>query len=140
MGTMGDLDPTETGEWIDALSAVKAHRGSERTNFILNRLVDQGRREGVYVPRSLTTAYKNTIAPEDEEKSSGDPRDRASPALDHPLERAGDHPARQQGELGARRPHRELPVGRDAVRHRLRPLLARGQRGPRRRPAVHPGP
>jgi len=72
MGTMGDLDPTETGEWIDALSAVKAHRGSERTNFILNRLVDQGRREGVYVPRSLTTAYKNTIAPEDEEKSSGD--------------------------------------------------------------------
>ncbi|WP_431121422.1 pyruvate dehydrogenase (acetyl-transferring), homodimeric type [Variovorax paradoxus] len=71
MSTMGDLDPTETGEWIDALGAVQQHRGSERTNFLLNRLVDQGRRDGVYVPRSLNTAYKNTIPPEQEEKSPG---------------------------------------------------------------------
>ena len=72
MSTMGDIDPTETGEWIDALGAVQQHRGSERTNFLINRLVDQGRREGVYVPRSLTTAYCNTIPPEREEKSPGD--------------------------------------------------------------------
>ncbi len=71
MSTMGDLDPTETGEWIDALGAVQQHRGSERTNFLLNRLVDEGRRDGVYVPRSLNTAYKNTIPPEKEEKSTG---------------------------------------------------------------------
>ncbi|MDQ0570543.1 pyruvate dehydrogenase E1 component [Variovorax paradoxus] len=71
MSTMGDLDPTETGEWVDALGAVQQHRGSERTNFLLNRLVDEGRRDGVYVPRSLNTAYKNTIPPEKEEKSTG---------------------------------------------------------------------
>jgi len=71
MSTMGDLDPTETGEWVDALGAVQQHRGSERANFLLNRLVDEGRREGVYVPRSLNTAYKNTIPPEKEEKSTG---------------------------------------------------------------------
>jgi pyruvate dehydrogenase E1 component len=71
MSTMGDLDPTETGEWIDALGAVQQHRGSERANFLLNRLVDEGRRDGVYVPRSLNTAYKNTIPPEKEEKSPG---------------------------------------------------------------------
>ncbi len=71
MSTMGDLDPTETGEWIDALGAVHQHRGSERTNYLLNRLVDEGRRDGVYVPRSLNTAYKNTIPPEKEEKSPG---------------------------------------------------------------------
>ncbi|MDH6167471.1 pyruvate dehydrogenase E1 component [Variovorax boronicumulans] len=71
MSTMGDLDPTETGEWTDALGAVQQHRGSDRVNFLLNRLVDQGRREGVYVPRSLNTAYKNTIPPEKEEKSTG---------------------------------------------------------------------
>ncbi|MDM0067048.1 pyruvate dehydrogenase (acetyl-transferring), homodimeric type [Variovorax sp. J31P207] len=71
MSTMGDLDPTETGEWIDALGAVQQHRGSERANFLLNRLVDEGRREGVYVPRSLNTAYKNTIPPEKEDKSPG---------------------------------------------------------------------
>src|SRR6058998_597859 len=72
MSTIGDLDPTETGEWVDALSAVQQYRGSERTNFLINRLIDQGRREGVYVPRSLTTAYCNTIPPEREDKSSGD--------------------------------------------------------------------
>jgi len=71
MSTMGDLDPTETGEWVDALGAVQQHRGSERANFLLNRLVDEGRRDGVYVPRSLNTAYKNTIPPEKEEKSTG---------------------------------------------------------------------
>ena len=27
MSTMGDLDPIETGEWVDALSAVQQHRG-----------------------------------------------------------------------------------------------------------------
>jgi pyruvate dehydrogenase E1 component len=72
MSTMGDLDPTETGEWVDALSAVQQHRGSDRTNYLINRLVDQGRRDGVYVPRSLTTAYCNTIPPEREDKSTGD--------------------------------------------------------------------
>ncbi|HSV61247.1 MAG TPA: pyruvate dehydrogenase (acetyl-transferring), homodimeric type [Variovorax sp.] len=71
MTTMGDLDPTETNEWLDALGAVRQHRGNERTNFLLNRLVDEGRREGLYAPRSMTTAYKNTIPPEKEEKSRG---------------------------------------------------------------------
>jgi len=64
MSTMGDLDPTETVEWVDALRAVQQHRGGERSNYLINRLVDQGRRDGVYVPRSLTTAYCNTIPPE----------------------------------------------------------------------------
>src|SRR6476619_3147976 len=72
MSAIGDLDPTETLEWIDALSAVQQHRGSDRAGYLINRLVDEGRREGVYVPRSLTTAYCNTIPPEREEKSPGD--------------------------------------------------------------------
>src|SRR6476619_2479280 len=72
MDTMRDLDPTETGEWVDALRAVQQHRGGERSNYLINRLVDQGRRDGVYVPRSLNTAYCNTIPPEREEKSPGD--------------------------------------------------------------------
>ena len=72
MSMSSDLDPTETGEWVDALSAVQQHRGPERTNYLINRLVDQGRRDGVYVPRSLTTAYCNTIPPEREDKSTGD--------------------------------------------------------------------
>ncbi|HSV50508.1 MAG TPA: pyruvate dehydrogenase (acetyl-transferring), homodimeric type [Burkholderiaceae bacterium] len=72
MTPMGDLDPTETGEWLDSLNAVQQHRGKERTNYLLNRLVDLARNDGVYVPRSLNTAYKNTIEPQDQEKSPGD--------------------------------------------------------------------
>ncbi len=72
MSTTGDTDSLETSEWLDALKAVQAFRGAERTNYIVNRLVDEARREGVYLPRSLNTAYKNTIPPEQEEKSPGD--------------------------------------------------------------------
>jgi pyruvate dehydrogenase E1 component len=69
---LSDVDPTETEEWREALKAVQQHRGRERANELLSRLVDEARREGVYVPRSLTTAYKNTISPEQEQKSPGD--------------------------------------------------------------------
>ena len=72
MSSTEDLDPIETGEWLDALKAVQQHRGTERTNFIVSRLVDEARREGIYVPQSLTTAYCNTIPPEREERSPGD--------------------------------------------------------------------
>ena len=72
MSPQDDIDTTETAEWLDALNAVVAHRGAARTNYLVNRLVDEAQREGIYVPRSLTTAYKNTISPEQEEKSTGD--------------------------------------------------------------------
>ncbi len=72
MNPQDDIDTTETAEWLDALNAVVAHRGAARTNYLVNRLVDEARREGIYAPRSLTTAYKNTISPEQEEKSTGD--------------------------------------------------------------------
>jgi pyruvate dehydrogenase E1 component len=72
MTTQSDVDPLETGEWLDALEAVQKVRGPARTNHIVSRLVDQARREGIYVPQSLTTGYANTIRPEQEEKSPGD--------------------------------------------------------------------
>jgi pyruvate dehydrogenase E1 component len=72
MDVNDDLDPLETSEWLDALRAVQQHRGTERTNYLVNSLVDAARRDGVYVPHSLTTAYKNTLSPEQEQKSPGD--------------------------------------------------------------------
>ena len=69
---LDDDDVTESQEWLDALKAVHVHRGADRTNYLISRLVDAGRRDGVYVPRSLNTAYCNTIPPEREEKSPGD--------------------------------------------------------------------
>ena len=67
-----DLDPLETQEWLDALRAVQQHLGPERANFLVDKLVQEARREGIYIPASLTTAYRNTLVPEKEERSPGD--------------------------------------------------------------------
>ena len=72
MATNRDLDPLETQEWLDALKAVQQHQGAERANFLVDKLVQEARREGIYIPASLNTAYCNTIAPEKEERTPGD--------------------------------------------------------------------
>ncbi|RAP59718.1 pyruvate dehydrogenase (acetyl-transferring), homodimeric type [Oleiagrimonas sp. MCCC 1A03011] len=67
-----DLDPTETREWIDSLSAVINADGPERAHFLLDRMVDATRRAGGYLPFDPTTEYVNTIPPHMEAKSPGD--------------------------------------------------------------------
>ena len=71
MATNRDLDPLETQEWLDALKAVQQHQGAERANFLVDKLVQEARREGIYIPASLNTAYRNTIPVEKEERSPG---------------------------------------------------------------------
>ena len=66
-----DLDPLETQEWLDALMAVEQHQGLERANFLVDKLVQQARLEGIYIPSSLNTAYRNTIPVEKEERTPG---------------------------------------------------------------------
>ena len=72
MEAMPDKDPLETTDWLDALRAVQQHRGAERANYLLTRLVEGARRMGDYVPPALTTAYCNTIPADREAKSPGD--------------------------------------------------------------------
>jgi pyruvate dehydrogenase E1 component len=69
-----DVDPTETREWIDSLKAVLQHRGPERAHYLLERLVDEARRSGAYLPYSMTTAYVNTIPTAKEAQAPGDPK------------------------------------------------------------------
>lgn len=71
METNRDLDSLETQEWLDALTAVQQHQGSERANFLVDQLVQAARREGLYIPASLTTAYRNTIPTDKEERTPG---------------------------------------------------------------------
>ena len=66
-----DLDPLETQEWLDALKAVQQHQGAERANYLVDQLVQAARREGIYIPASLTTAYRNTIPIAKEERTPG---------------------------------------------------------------------
>ncbi|MDA3913467.1 pyruvate dehydrogenase (acetyl-transferring), homodimeric type [Oleiagrimonas sp.] len=67
-----DLDPTETREWIDSLSAVINADGPERAHYLLDRMVETTRRAGGYLPFDTTTEYVNTIPPHMEAKSPGD--------------------------------------------------------------------
>ncbi len=68
----GDADALETQEWLDALAAVLEREGPERAHYLLERLVEQARRSGAFLPFSANTAYINTIPPHLEERSPGD--------------------------------------------------------------------
>ena len=67
-----DIDPQETGEWMDALRAVIDKDGPERAHFLLENMVDFTRRSGGHLPYDATTAYINTIPPHLEARSPGD--------------------------------------------------------------------
>ena len=36
-----DIDPTETQEWLDSLSAVIGKDGSDRAHYLLKKLIDE---------------------------------------------------------------------------------------------------
>jgi pyruvate dehydrogenase E1 component len=68
-----DPDVLETQEWLEALDTVIAREGPQRAHYLLEKLIEQARRSGAYIPFSANTAYVNTIPPHLEEKSPGDP-------------------------------------------------------------------
>ena len=72
MDTMRDSDSVETQEWLDALAAVKVHRGLDRANFIVSSVVAAAQRDRIYAPQSLTTPYCNTIPAEQQPDLPGD--------------------------------------------------------------------
>jgi len=67
-----DIDPIETREWLDSLSAVISKDGSDRAHYILRKLIDETYKEGVNKPLTRNTPYINTISPDSEVKSPGD--------------------------------------------------------------------
>ena len=56
-----DLDPVETGEWLDSLAGVIEVSGAGRAHDLLGRVLDGARRLGAPVPYSANTPYLNTI-------------------------------------------------------------------------------
>ncbi|MGC1741743.1 MAG: hypothetical protein WA754_04135, partial [Pseudolabrys sp.] len=64
MERMQDLDPVETGEWVDSLRAVLHHQGGARASYLLERLAEEAGRTGITQPSTLNTPYVNTIPPE----------------------------------------------------------------------------
>ena len=119
-------DPRETDEWIEALDGVISAEGPQRAREIIEALTVRARTRGADIPITLTTPYVNTIPVDAAAAVPGRPEHRAALAR---LRRAGTRwrwwcaPTRTPRR--ARRPHRELRLGGDAVRRRLQPLLAR---------------
>ena len=69
---MADLNPRETAEWLEALDQIVEEAGSDRVNFLLDKLTERARDNGVDVPIRSTTDYVNTITPEQEVPYPGD--------------------------------------------------------------------
>ena len=56
-----DSDVQETQEWIDSIRSILETSGIDRTHFILEKLIEFARRNGIRMPYSATTDYINTI-------------------------------------------------------------------------------
>ncbi|MBP7769487.1 MAG: pyruvate dehydrogenase (acetyl-transferring), homodimeric type [Aliarcobacter sp.] len=61
-----DINPLETQEWMEALEAIIEEEGVDRAHFLLEKLIDKSRRSGGHLPYDATTAYINTISPNEE--------------------------------------------------------------------------
>jgi len=70
--TREDLDPVETTEWLDSLESVLDREGEERARYLMTRLADRVRRDGMQVPFSVTTPHRNTIPVHREPPMPGD--------------------------------------------------------------------
>ena len=67
-----DQDPQGTQEWVDALEAVVAFEGSEKTQYLIKSLIEKARVNDVKIPFSANTPYLNTIDLKDQENYPGD--------------------------------------------------------------------
>ncbi len=68
-----DIDPAETGEWLDAFDSVFRADGSERARYLIERLGDRARQMGAPLGYSATTPYLNTISVSEEPAMPGEP-------------------------------------------------------------------
>ncbi len=66
-----DKYPQETQEWLESLQAVLDENGAERAHFLVEKMIDHARRNGVRMPYSPNTAFLNTISAEDQRPYPG---------------------------------------------------------------------
>ncbi len=68
----GDIDPLETNEWLESLSAVIEKDGNQRAHYLIKELINKAYMEGANIPYTQNTPYINTIPVNEEKKSNGD--------------------------------------------------------------------
>ena len=67
-----DIDPLETNEWLESLSAVIEKDGNQRAHYLIKELINKAYMEGANIPYTQNTPYINTIPVSEEKKSNGD--------------------------------------------------------------------
>ncbi|MGV8978791.1 MAG: pyruvate dehydrogenase (acetyl-transferring), homodimeric type [Cellulomonas sp.] len=67
-----DIDPAETGEWLDSLDGLIDDKGGPRARYVLLNLLKRARERNVTVPTSINTPYVNTIGVHEEPYFPGD--------------------------------------------------------------------
>ena len=67
-----DIDPEETGEWVESLDGLIEDKGGPRARYVLMSLLRHARERNVAIPSSLNTPYVNTIAVHNEPYFPGD--------------------------------------------------------------------
>jgi pyruvate dehydrogenase E1 component len=67
-----DIDPDETGDWLDSFNQLVGERGRDRARYLMLRLLERARELNVGVPALRSTDYINTIPPEREPWFPGD--------------------------------------------------------------------
>ena len=67
-----DVDPDETGEWLEALDTLVATEGASRARYVIGKMLARAKRLQVGIPAMVQSDFINTIPPEDEPWFPGD--------------------------------------------------------------------
>ena len=67
-----ETDYEETKDWLDSLSEVISRDGIPRAEFLMDKLIEFGRKEGGRFHTRHTTPYRNTISVGDQPPYPGD--------------------------------------------------------------------
>lgn len=67
-----DMDVDETQDWLDSLAEVIERDGLSRAEFLLDKLIDYGRRAGGRFHTCHTTPYRNTVPVAEQPPYPGD--------------------------------------------------------------------
>lgn len=70
--TSGDVDPSETSDWLGSLEAMAREEGSDRVRFVLAALERRARELGVLSDALPYSPYRNTISLEKQPPFPGD--------------------------------------------------------------------
>ncbi|MGC4960056.1 pyruvate dehydrogenase (acetyl-transferring), homodimeric type [Gordonia sp. DT218] len=67
-----DIDPDETGEWLESFDDLLDHAGPARARYLMLRLLERAGEKRVAIPSLTSTDYVNTIPTENEPWFPGD--------------------------------------------------------------------